>query len=54
MYCTITAEQTVCGAGCPARRYSRHAAAGRADAAGEGECAMEILRVEDVGHKYQA
>ena len=54
MYCTITAEQTVCGAGCPARRYSRQAAAGRADAAGEGECAMEILRVEDVGHKYQA
>ena len=51
---TITAEQTVCGAGCPARRYSRHAAAGRADAAGEGKCAMEILRVEDVGHKYQA
>ena len=26
----------------------------RAAAAGEGECAMEILRVEDVGPKYQA
>ena len=36
MYCTITAEQTVCGARCPARRYSRHAAAGEPTRRREG------------------